>query len=203
MNSVLPLQESFFPVYPDLVYRKQTRYILIATLESLVPLTGALDPNTYGGGTSEYTWGRVQQYFARDPAARRHQMPMHYYSEYLGAGDDYVIFVGLPLTNRSWFLQAAVAAGVLPIQYAEAILVVLQENYGLETIELRLWRILANSLLTPLMRIFDIPRRNILYFERLANKAAAEGPDWHYRLRSPTYLDPTQLDMILKEYEKR
>jgi hypothetical protein len=126
---------------------------------------------------------------------------MHYYTEYLH--DDYVVYVGCPVSNRSWFLQEAVAAGVLPIQYMDAILIVLQENYGVEVTEKRLWRILAHTTLTPLMRLFDIPRSRVLFFENLANREAVNGEKWPFRWREPTFLDPIQLDLFIKDYEKR
>ena len=128
-------------------------------------------------------------------------MPMHYYAEYLD--DDYVTYVGCPLTNRSWFLQMAVAAGVLPVVYNDAILIVLQENYGVEVTDKRLWRILSHTVISPLMRLFDITRDRVLFFEKIANTEAVNGPDWPFRWRDPVFLDPIQLDMFLKEYEKR
>ena len=195
------LNESFFTVRPDDSYRRQGRHIVIASLASLIPYEAVVDPSVWGVGNSEYTWGRVQKFFARLPAARRNQMPMHFYSEYLY--DDYVSYVGCPLSNRSWFLQQAVAAGVLGIEYVDAILVVTQENWGVEAVEKRLWQLLAHNVVTPLMRLFDVPRNRVVFFENLASRTAVNGPDWNYRFREPTYLDPVVFDLFLKDYEKR
>lgn len=195
------LNESLVVYQDDRDYRRQGRHIIIAQMESIVPVHSTLDPSIWGGGNSEYTWKRVQQYYARQPIARKGQQAMHYYAEYLH--DDYVVYVGCPLSNRSWFLQEAVAAGVLPIQYMDAILIVLQENYGVEVTEKRLWRILAHTTLTPLMRLFDVPRQRVLFFENIANREAANGEKWPFRWREPTFLDPLQLDLFLKDYEKR
>ena len=200
MNQVL--NERMVVVQQDETYRRQGKHIIIAQMESLIPIHAAgIDPSIWGGGNPQYTWKRVQEYYSRLPDARKGQMPMHYYAEYLD--DDYVVYVGCPLSNRSWFLQAAVAAGVLPVQYLDAIFVVLQENYGVEVTEKRMWRILGHSTLTPLMRLFDIPRDRVLFFERLANEQAVNGPDWNYRFRKPVFLDPLQLDLFLKDFEKR
>ncbi len=189
-------------LYPeDRDYRRQGKHIIIAQMESIVPLHTTLEPYIWGGGDSTYTWKKVQEFYFRRPEARNGQMPMHYYAEYLG--DDYVTFVGCPLTNRSWFLQQAVAAGVLPIQYMDAILIVLQENYGVEVTEKRLWRILSHTLITPLMRLFDVTRDRVLFFEKLANREAVTGDKWPFRWREPTFLDPLQLDLFIKTYEKR
>ena len=170
-------------------------------MESIVPLHSTMDPSIWGGGDATYTWKRVQEFYYRHPGSRKGQFPQHYYCEYLN--DDYVVYVGCPLSNRSWFLQQAVAAGVLPVQYMDAIFIVLQENYGVEVTDKRLWRVLSHSTLTPLMRLFDIPRDRVLFFENLANRAAVNGPDWPFRFREPVFLDPIIVDLFLKEYEKR
>ncbi len=195
------LSETFYPLHDDRTYRRQGRHIIVACIESLVPIRAVFDPSIWGGGSSEYTWGRVQKFYARLPEARRGQMPAHFYCEYLE--DDYIVYVGCPSTNKSWFLQAAVAAGVLHPVYLDAILIVLQENYGVEITERRLWGVLAHTTITPLMREHDVSRDRVLFFEKIANRAATEGPDWPYRFREPMFLDPLQLDLHLKDYEKR
>ena len=195
------LNEALVLYKPDRDYRRQGKHIIIAQMESIVPLHATMDPSIWGAGDITYTWKRVQEFYYRRPEARNGQMPCHYYSEYLD--DDYVTYVGCPLTNRSWFLQMAVAAGVLPVVYNDAILIVLQENYGVEVTDKRLWRILSHTVISPLMRLFDITRDRVLFFEKIANVEAANGPDWPFRWRDPVFLDPIQLDMFLKEYEKR
>lgn len=195
------LSETFFSLHQDQTYRRQGKHIIIACMESVTPLQTTLDPNIWGGGTSGYTWGTVQKFFARSPLARKGQMPMHFYTEYLS--EDYVTYVACPITNRSWFLQLAVATGVLPVMYNDAILVVLQENYAVENVERRLWEILSHTVLTPLMRDYGVRKEQVLFFEQLANRSAADGPDWPFRFRTPTFLDPLQLQLYLKEYEKR
>ena len=197
------LEESVFPIRVDRTYRRQTRHIVIASVMSTIPLNAGdiIDPSVWGAGSSEYTWGRVRKFFTGLPIARHGQLPMHYYMEYLN--DDYVSYVGCPLTNKSWFLEAAVSAGVLPIQYLDSVLIVLQENFGIENVERRCWKMLANDVVTPLMRMLDITRERVAYFELLANREAINGPDWNYMFREPTYLDPLQFDLQIKEYEKR
>ena len=195
------LNEALVLYKPDRDYRRQGKHIIIAQMESIVPLHATMDPSIWGAGDIAYTWKRVQEFYYRRPEARNGQMPMHYYAEYLD--DDYVTYVGCPLTNRSWFLQMAVAAGVLPVVYNDAILIVLQENYGVEVTDKRLWRILSHTVISPLMRMFDVTRDRVLFFEKIANVSAANGPDWPFRWRDPVFLDPLQLDLFLKEYEKR
>lgn len=195
------LTEGMVLFRPDADYRRQGRHIIIAQIENILPLQMVIDPDIWGGGNARYTWGQVQQFFSRYPKARHGQQPCHYYCEYLDK--DYVTYVGCPLTNRSWFLQMAVALGILPIMYLDAVLIVLQENYGVEVTDKRLWRVLAHTTLTPLMRMFDIPRSQVVFFENIANVDAVMAPEWTFRWRDPTFLDPLQLDLFLKEYEKR
>jgi hypothetical protein len=194
LNESIPLMRA------DETYRRQGRHIIVAQIESLVPLHTTLDPAIWGGGNTSYTWKRVQTFYSRSPLARNSQLPMHYFAEYLE--DDYVMYVGCPLTNKSWFLQQAVAAGVLPVQYMDAILVVIQENYSVENVERRLWRVLANNLITPMMRLFDITKERVVFFEDLANREAVNGPDWPFRWREPTFLDPLMLQLQIKDFMK-
>lgn len=196
------LNESIPVIKYDRDYRRMGKHIVIAQIESVVPLrTATFEPRIWGGGYADYTWGEVQQFFSHHPVSRNGLPPMHYYCEYLD--DDYAVLVGCPLSNRSWFLQAAIAAGVIPPEYGDAILIVLQENYGIENVEKRLWRVLANTTITPLMRLDGIPRSRVVFFEKLANREAVVGPDWDFRWREPQFLDPLILDFLLKDYEKR
>jgi hypothetical protein len=195
------LNESLAVIQQDNTYRRQGKHIIIAQIESLIPKGYTVDPSIYGGGSSEYTWGKMQKFFSHYPGSRNSLMPSHYYCEYID--DDYQVFVGCPLSNKSWFLQEAVSVGVIPIQYLDAILIVLQESYSLENIDKRLWKVLSNTTLSPLMRMLDIPKERVVFFEKLANEEMVNSIKWNYRWSKPTFLDPIQLQMVLKEYEKR
>jgi hypothetical protein len=195
------LSETFTAVETDETYRRQQRYVVVATVESLVPLGTTLDPSIWGGGSSEYTWGRVRRFFTRLPQARRRQLPMHYYAEYLR--DDYVVYVGCPETNKSWFLQDAVAHGALRPEYLDSLLVVVQDNYGVEVVERQLWRVLAHQLLTPILRREGLNRDRVRFFELEADTAVLADPAlWPYEHRRPAFLDPLQLELQLKHYQK-
>lgn len=195
------LNEVAVVIRPDNTFRRQGQHIVIAQMNSITPVRTILDPSIWWGSSSVYTWGKVQEYFTRHPFARRNQLPMHFYSEYLY--DDYVTYVGCPKTNKSWFLQQAAAAGVIPVQYQDAILIVTQENYTLSTVENRCWKVLAHSLLTPMMREDGISRERVVFFEQIVDRNRANSEDWPFRYRDPVFLDPAQLDMFLKEYGKR
>jgi hypothetical protein len=75
------LNENFL-TYRDLQYRRFTKYIIIATLESLIPKNYPIDPDLYSYATSEYSWGKVQKFFNSYAGSRNRQMPMHWYTEY-------------------------------------------------------------------------------------------------------------------------
>jgi hypothetical protein len=195
------LNESLVLYKQDQFYRRQGQYIIIAQIESLVPLHTTLEPRIWGGGNSDFTWKILQRFYSRHPLSRNGQFPQHYYMEYLY--DDYVVYVGCPLSNKSWFLQLAVENKILPIQYLDSILIVLQENYSIESMEKQLWKILAHTTLTPLMRLFEIPRERVVFFEKIANSNIATSSDWPFRWRDPVFLDSNQLMLELKEYEKR
>jgi hypothetical protein len=207
MSNDKALGENFYRMMPDETYRRHRPRIVIAQIESLVPKVGwDFDPSIFGGGNGRFTWGRVQRFFAAYPGSRNFQQPMHFYSEYIGLElfDDYVAYVGEALTNRSWFMQAAVGAGLLPPAYADAVLVVIQENYGLEMVEARIWQLLADRVLTPLLRMYGLNWRQYLrFFELEADQEALNSPGWPYRVRTPTYLDVEKLYFYLKSYEKR
>jgi hypothetical protein len=197
------LLEDNFSIYEDRNYRRQTKYIILASIGSMIPTEGGLlDPSIWGGGgNSEFTWARVQEFFYYHPISIRKQLPMHFYSEFLQK--DYVHYVGLPLSNRSWFMAKAVETGLLPIMYLDSIVIVLQENFAIENVESRLWKLLAHNVVTPLMRMLDISRLNVQFFEKIVDQKKAEGIQWPFAFRYPTYLDPIQFDMQLKQYEKR
>ena len=198
---MLSLNESVIPVYKDQTYRRQGKHIIIVQMENMTPLHTTLDPSIWGGGSSEMTWRRVQRFFMRSPLSRNGQVPCHFYTEYLV--DDYETFVGCPLSNKSWFLNLAVATGVIPVIYNYAILITLQENYSLESMDKRLWEVLAHSVITPLMREYSITNERVVFFENIVDRNKANSEQWPFRWREPVFLDPIQLDMFIKEYEKR
>jgi hypothetical protein len=207
------LNETTFIMKPDVLYRKRNRHVVVATIESLVPkpdfIEGSFDPSVWRGGNGDITWEKVQRFYASVPDSQpTHKMPMHFYAEYVGVQgiDDYFVYVGLPHTNKSWFLQEAVAAGVLGTQYADALLIVLQENYHFAPVEPRLWEILADRVLTPYLRDWALPRVAVDFYEKIADPTAVRSSSWKYRFREPKYLGEAELqtyDILMKRYEKR
>jgi len=191
-----------YTIYPDRDYRRQGRNIVIAMLASVVPRTVMVDPRFLAGGDPLYSWEKVQRALARYPKARNDQMPMHYYTEFISK--DYATMVGCPITNKSWYLEDLVHRGALPISYNDAILVVLQENYHNETMDKRLWRHLAHTVLTPLMRLYKLDRRHaVVFLENIINRDVATSLDFPYDVREPTHLGEDDVLIQIQHYEKR
>ena len=190
-----------FSIRRDETYRHGNKHILIGMLENIIPIHGPmLPPNIYAAGTANYTWGLVREFFSKHPLARHMQIPFHYYAEYIE--DDYSIAVGCPMTNRSWVLDMMVSSGVLNIDYADSILIILQESYYVENIEQRLYEHLSHYLLTPLLKDRKMQRSSIQFLEEvmIPTNMTAEYP---FRYKPPRFLDRNILDMYLKEFYKK
>ena len=191
-----------YAIYQDQTYRRQTKGIVIAAMNSIMPKGYNLDPRIYaGGGNPLLTFNKVRDFFVQYPGARHRQLPMHWYTEYLD--DDYVTFVGLPFTNSSWWLQEMVRLGALPPVHADAFLIVTQENYSIETMEKRFWEHLAHHLVAPLLRDNSWDRQRVHFFEKIVDRSVVDSKDYPYLFAEPRYLDPDMFDFALKEYQKR
>jgi hypothetical protein len=194
------LNESY-QIYPDNTYRRQTKYIIISCLRSVVQKALNMRPVYLGGGTGNLTFEAVSRQIIRSPRGRRMQLPYHFYTEWLGK--DYGTFVGCPITNSSWYLNDLVNLKALDVKYKDSYLITLQEDYSLENMDRRLWRMLAHSVLTPLLREMQTDNRHVVFLEKLVHRDIVDSSDFPYDIREPIYLDPVQLEIQLKYYGKR
>ena len=207
------LNEGTYALRTDNTYRKQNRYIIISMLSTITPkytMAELMRPDTLSVGNNRFTWQEVQSFFVRNPLARKRQLPMHYYAEYLD--NDYNIYTGLPFTNTSWVIEKMIDLGVLNEYYKDAILIVLQEDYSVETLDNRILEILAHQVISPYLAEYDISRYNGVFFlERLLDYSIIEEMNnsnvdlqakYPFYSKEPTYLDEFQLEMFLKRYHK-
>ena len=196
------LSEAYIPVKNDRVYANQRKYIIICTLDSLVPKgIDMLDPDYLAGGISEFTFNNVKEYFTFLPLSRKNQVPFHYYTEIFQ--NNYITMVGTAKTSASWYLEYLVKARILEPKYMDSILICLQENYANEPLERNLMEVLANDLVTPLMKEYTFGYNNVVFLENIVDRDMLETSKYFKHIKKPTYLHEVLFSGYLKKYSKR
>lgn len=99
------------------------------------------------GDTYMYTWGYYQYYYYK--IAGKNKLPCHYFVELLDK--DYVIYVGNPRINKSYFLEDLANAGVIDEKYKDALLITIGQTFTYSPMEERLIDHLTDKLLSSLM----------------------------------------------------
>lgn len=177
--------------------------IIVAPLFSLLA-NGTVYPPNVVTSSYKYSWAIVQKYF--EDRLNKETLPMHAYCEYLN--DDYVVYFGAPLTFRSWFLEDLAKMKLIPYDYKNSILIVCQDDWRLEPIDKRMLRCVCHLAITPIMKIYNIPKEKVVHLDSIlvpdAYDKAQENDDLlkRYNLEKSVYYDPVWFQVILKDYIK-
>lgn len=191
-----------YPIYNvKQQYRLRSQHIIITHCRNLhstnLPLKPELKIGTYA-----YSWGLWQRYFREE--VKNKLLPMHYFVEQLG--QDYVIYVGCNFVQQSWYIKELVDNNIIPYQYRDAILVVLQEDFSRDIPDGRMYDHLNDKLISGLMKEHSIDFTRILTLDEILVE------DWEDRLHQANmkydikpmiFFDKDRYNFALKEYLKR
>ena len=189
-------------IIPDRDYRRNSRAIIIAQLSSLIPKgaqSAFFSPRDYGVSFPQKSFQRVRQGFSKVEAEV--QLPFHYYVELIGK--EYEASVGCPLSNRSWWAREMVSLGVLDSRYIDSPVIVLQEDFSVETGIKSLWEFLSHFVVTPILKMENININSVDFFELVADQKEIEKSTYPYNYRYPRYLDPFLAQLAFKKFQKR
>ena len=148
--------------------------IIICNLFHLIEDGSFLDPYLLQRN-DKFTYNHIQEYFMN--TLLKKDLPMHFSLEFIK--EDWIPMTGLPITNRSYFLEDLSNAGIIDGRFDEAILILVLDNWKYEIPTKRMYQILSHRIITPLMRQFGILKSNIFHLEELYRENIIK---FHYRL---------------------
>ena len=181
-------------------YRRRTDYIIITHARNLIE-NFYIDPMVILPN-NQYTWGTWQKYFIQD--LQKPALPCHYFSEFLDR--DYVIYKGLEEFQPSYFIEDLVSAGVMKYQYLNSILIVIGDDFSVNTVDNRLAEHLSDKVLTGLLRRYQLDFTKIKYIDDCLMD------DWQNNLKYSTleykyvpqrYFDMQVIKSNVDKYKKK
>jgi hypothetical protein len=136
----------------------------------------------------------------------RNGLPFHYGIELIDK--DYVTMIGQPLTVPSYWIRRLADKGIIPLEYREAIVVCMIEDFSFDIPDDRMLRHMAHQLLTPMMTTLDVPRSRVVFIDDLINwdalKLAIKNDELPYdRLEPSTFWNNDRMQFMIQDYKKR
>jgi len=181
--------------------RSENKYIILTQAMSTYENFGYLSNDALLGGSYKYTWGEWQKYYIQ--TAHHRKLPCHYYMEFLD--DDYVIYVGNPLCNKSYFLEDLARNEIINQNYANAILVVLSEDFRYVQTDKEMLYHLCDKLVSSLMVQFPISDSAVLTLDDILKnewKENLENSGLKYNIQPMSKFNKNELLRMIRQYRK-
>jgi hypothetical protein len=180
--------------------RRKTDYIILTHARNLIE--NFYIDNAVIQGSKRYTWGLWQTYWIED--LKKPALPCHYFVELLDT--DYVVFKGIHEVQPSFFIEDLVSAGVMKVDYLNSMLIVISDDFSINTLENRMAQHLSDKVLTGLMREYELDFTRIKYIDECLTD------DWENNLKFSTldykytpekYFDFQIIKSNLDKYKKK
>lgn len=190
-------------MYPIINYkriRKRTDYIILTHSRNLIEKL-YIDPVVYKNN-KQFTWGIWQRYFMED--LKKPALPCHHFVEFLDR--DYVIYNGLYDFQPSYYMEDLVSAGIIDYKYINSILVVIQDDFSINTLERRLSEHLSDKLLTGMLRQYELDFTRIKYLDDCLQENWEENLKFstlNYQYTKSKFFDFNTLKQDLDKYKKK
>ena len=180
------------------------RHVMLVPFHNMMVQRKMFEPRLLKG-TYRQQWRAFESYCFDD--LMMDQMPCHYFVEFLNR--DYVAYVAAPLTSRVSFADVLSASGAIDHMHRHDIVIVIAEDFRLETADRRMLQFLMHTLVSPVMKMYGLgyekvqivddmwssdlaPERVLLYQEELRR----------FKLDKSKYWDPALADIVLKNFKK-
>ena len=180
------------------------RNIMLVPLHNMIVRNHMFEPRLLKG-TYRRQWRAFEEYCYED--LMMEQMPCHYFVEFLDR--DYVAYVAAPLTTRVSFAEILSDAGAIDYQHRHDIVVVIAEDFRLETADRRMLQFVMHTVVSPIMKIYGLGYEKVKLVDRAwmsdsAPKRALLFPNElrRFQLDKSKYWDPALADMVLKNFKK-
>lgn len=180
--------------------KNKTDYIILCQAKNLFPTGVPLDPSITRGNR-RYTWGTWQNYFMSRTGEYR--LPCHFFTEFID--NDYVIYNGLGISQRSYFLDDLIDLGVIDRAYRDSIFVLIQEDLEVDKLENRFYEHLCDKLICPMMLEYNIQPSRVVYIDEILNINWQEKQlqtKLDYGITEARFYNRTQLLQYINRYRR-
>jgi hypothetical protein len=143
-------QSKYYAVSPTDT-RRQNRYIILAHVSDFVMRGWFFDPDLRNK-TNYFCFDKIKNYFRERVDIR--QMPFHYYTSIIKG--DWELFHAAPATYRSPMISEAIQRYYIPDRFRDAIVICVQDNFALNTADMRMHQLLGSTLIAPLLNQFKV-----------------------------------------------
>jgi hypothetical protein len=181
-------------------FRRKTEYIILTHARNLIE-NFYIDPAVIQGN-KKYTWGIWQNYWISE--LKKPALPCHYFVELLDT--DYVIFKGLHEVQPSFFIEDLVSAGVMKFDYLNAILVVISDDFSINTVENRMAEHISDKVLTGLLRHYQLDFTRVKYIDECLTdewKDNLKFSTLEYKYTPARYFDFQKIKSNIDKYKKK
>jgi hypothetical protein len=181
-------------------YRKRNNHIIISHIRNLWETGSYISPSILIG-THRFTYNQWLNYFHKELLMKA--LPFHYFVELLNK--DYVIYKGCPQVKRSSYLHLLSDSGVIRYKYKDAILIVIQEDFNLDTPEDRMVKHLCDKLVCDLMREYSIRPEKVKKLDDILEddwKEQIEKNRLRYDIRPMRLFNMDNFRFIMNKYIK-
>jgi hypothetical protein len=180
--------------------RRKTEYIIITHARNLIEKF-YIDPIVIQGNRG-YTWGIWQNYWIDE--VKHPAVPCHYFVEMLDK--DYVVYKGIHEVQPSYYVEDMVSAGVIDFQYLNSLLIVVADDFSINTVENRMAEHLSDKVITGLLREYKLDFTRVKYIDDCLTS------DWENNLKFSTleykytpakYFDFQVIKTNIDKYKKK
>jgi len=181
-------------------YRKKTKHIVLMPIANFYQKGSYILKDIFIG-TYRYTGALWQNYFHKELLMEK--LPYHYFVELLNK--DYTINVGCPFICRSTFLKELSDLYIIEYEMRDAILIAIQENFHIDTFDVRMAQHLCDKIISPYMYEYSIEPRNIVTFDSILKpnyKELMEKNRLRYEFIPMSRFDMINFKFILENYWK-
>ena len=193
--------KSYYEIYNFRDKRLKTKKIVISHATNTFQTGSYLLPIVREGARNHYTWGKWQEYYYEE--LKKKKLPNHYFVEELE--NDWVINVGLPSVEPSYFLQELADAKAIPFQYRDALFITIGFDFSIFPMPDRMAEQMCDKLLSPLLYQHKMDFLDVVYLDDVLSagwKTLMQSSGLKYEITPQKYFDINTLYMTLNNYKK-
>jgi hypothetical protein len=181
--------------------RRKTEYIILTHARNLIE-DFYIDPSVIHSSNRKYTWGMWQNYWIDE--VKHMVLPCHYFVEFLDK--DWVVYKGLHEVQPSYYIEDMVSAGVIKYQYINSILIVIADDYSINTVDRRMSEHLCDKVITGLLREYSLDFTRVKYIDDCLTENWEENLKYStltYKYTPAKYFDFQIIKNNIDKYKKK
>jgi hypothetical protein len=197
------IQSKFYPLTVT-EKRNFNKYIVISHIANFVDKLYPFPPDLMNK-TTHFVLPQINKFFKENMELRH--LPFHYYISQIK--DDWYSFNVENFNYKSHVIAKACKNYYIEEKFKNAIIIVLQDNFDQNTLDLRSVEVITSTIISPLCESFKIrPNEGVFFFDEIFNydlynrdkELYGLNLDYNYNVVKSTYLDPFVFRLHMQKY---